>query len=116
MAEITIYHNGECAKSKGALELLQDSGVAFDVRWYIAEPLTKAELTILMEQLKMQPSQLVRKSEPAYKDNYEGKELNEEDWLDILAEEPVLIERPIVVSGGKAVIARPPELVTAFIK
>ena len=116
MAEITIYHNGQCSKSKGALELLQDSGVPFNVRWYITEPLSTAEIADLLKQLNVQPSSLVRKSEPLYQEQYADKNLSEEQWLQVLADNPALIERPVVTKGNKAIIARPPETVLNFIK
>jgi arsenate reductase len=63
----------------------------------------------------MLPSQLVRKSEPLYKENYEGRDISEDEWLSILAENPVLIERPIVEKDDKAIVARPPEKVYDFL-
>jgi arsenate reductase (glutaredoxin) len=115
MSDIIIYHNGECSKCKGALEILQEAHIPHEVRWYLAEPLTEAELKTLLEKLHMPPSQLVRKSEPLYKENYEGKDISENEWLTILAENPILIERPIVEQGDKAIIARPPEKVFELI-
>lgn len=115
MDKITIYHNGECSKSKGALELLQDANADFDVRWYLADPLSKDELRALLHKLNMQPSQLVRKSELVYREQFEGKELMEDQWLDAIIEHPVLMERPIVERGDKAFVARPPETVNAFL-
>lgn len=115
MDKITIYYNGECSKSKGALELLQDAGADFNVRWYLTEPLSKDELYALLHKLDMQPSQLIRKSEPIFKEQYEGKELAEDQWLDALIEYPVLLERPIVEKGDEAIVARPPEIVNTFI-
>ncbi len=115
MNNITIYHNGACSKSKGALEILQDTGADFDVRWYLADPLSKDELRMLLHKLDMQPSLLVRKSEPVYKEQYDGKELTEGQWLDVLIEHPVLMERPIVAQGDKAIVARPPETVNTFL-
>ena len=109
MADITIYHNGRCSKSRGALEILIEQNIPHDVRWYLAEPLSKSELKALLKKLKMQPSELVRKSEDLYKENYKGKDISEKEWLTILAENPVLIERPIVEKGDKAIVARPPE-------
>lgn len=109
METITIYHNGECSKSKSALGILQESNIPHNTRWYLAEPLTKDELTELLIKLRMQPSELVRRNEPLYKENYEGKEISEQEWLDILVKHPILIERPIVEKGNKAVVARPAE-------
>jgi arsenate reductase len=108
---ITIYHNGECSKSRGALEIMQDLGTPHNVRWYLVDPLSKDELKALLGKLSMAPSQLVRKSEPLYKELYEGREITEEQWLDILVENPLLIERPIVEKGDMAIVARPPECI-----
>ena len=116
MESITIYHNGRCGKSRGALEILQEQNIPFSIRWYLTEPLNKKELKALVKKLQMQPSGLVRKSEPLYKEMYAGKEINEKEWINILAEHPVLIERPIVEVADKAIIARPPELVLEFLK
>lgn len=115
MTGIVIYHNGECSKSKGALELLQESGLPFEVRWYIAEPLSTSEISDLLQKLNMQPSQLARKSEPVVLEKYSGKRMSEEEWLQAMVDDPVIIERPIVEMGEKAIIARPPEVVLGFI-
>lgn len=111
MPDLIIYHNGACSKSKGALEILIEQGIPHTVRWYLADPLSRAELTALLAKLGMLPSQLVRRNEDLYRQQYEGVDLNEEEWLTILTEHPELIERPIVAKDGKAIIARPPERV-----
>lgn len=116
MDKPVIYHNGECSKSKDALELLQECGVDFDVRWYLAEPLSRDELKALLKKLDMPAGTLIRKNEPVYKENFEGKELTEDQWLDALMQFPVLMERPVVEMGGKAIVARPPGKVLEFIK
>lgn len=115
MQDLIIYHNGECSKSKGALEILIEKEIPHTVRWYLAEPLDKTELASMLGKLNMQPSELVRKSEPLYKIAYEGKEITEDEWLNILAEHPELIERPILERGDKAIVARPPERVFEMI-
>ena len=109
MPHITIYHNGECSKCRGALELMQEQGIPHTVRWYLAEPLSRTELTGLLGKLGMQPSQLVRRGEPVFKELFEGKELSEKAWLDALVQYPILIERPIVETDDRAIVARPPE-------
>jgi arsenate reductase len=106
---ITIYHNGECSKSRGALEILQEEGIPHEVRWYLVDPLSAEELKDLLNHLHLSADELVRKGEDYYKENLEGKTLSEEEWLEELVMHPELIERPIVVNGSKAVIARPPE-------
>ncbi len=64
----------------------------------------------------MQPSELVRKSEELYKEQFKDKDITEKEWLTILAENPALIERPIVEKGDKAIVARPPERVFELIE
>jgi arsenate reductase len=112
---LTIYHNGECSKCRGALEILQERNVPHEVRWYLADPLTKSELNNLLKKLNMLPSQLVRKSEPLYKEQYEDRHMTEQDWLEALVVNPILIERPIVEKGDMAIVARPPERVLEMI-
>jgi arsenate reductase len=115
MSEITIYHNGECSKCRGALEILQEKAIPHQVRWYLADPLSRQELRVLLGKLGMKPSELVRKSEDIYQDMYSSKDPGEEGWLDVLIEYPVLIQRPIVERDDKAIIARPPEKIFEFI-
>ncbi len=107
--DIIIYHNGECSKSLGALEVLQERGVPHTVRWYMADPLSVDELRLLISKLGVPPSHLARVSEPLYAEKCGSKKITETEWLQILAANPVLIQRPIVEKGGKAVIARPAE-------
>jgi arsenate reductase len=108
---VTIYHNPRCGKSRGALALLEEQHVAHNVRLYLSDPLQEAELTALLKKLSMKAYDLVRKSEALYKEQYKDKTLSEQEWIKVLAKNPILIERPIVVNGEKAVIARPVELV-----
>lgn len=106
---VTIYHNGRCSKSRGALEMLQEAGVPHQIRWYLAEPLSAEELDGLLKKLGMQPSALVRKGEAYFKDQLRGKILSEQEWKAEILTHPELMERPIVVNGDRAVVARPPE-------
>ena len=106
---ITIYHNGTCSKCRGALEILQEKGIPHNVRWYLAEPLSADELRGLLKKLNIPASQLARKGEPYFIEHLEGKELSEDEWVNELIAHPEILQRPIVVNGGKAIIARPPE-------
>ncbi len=108
---LTIYHNGRCTKSRGALKILQEQGIPHDVRWYLAEPLTAKELRALLKKLGMKASELVRKSEPHYKEQLKEKTLTEAGWLKEIVAHPELMERPIVETDNKAIVARPPERV-----
>lgn len=106
---ITIYHNGACSKCRGALEILQEKNIPHQIRWYLAEPLDEAELRVLLALLNMPAADLVRRSEPLYKEQFEGVLLSEDAWITTLTQNPVLIERPIVVLGSRAIVCRPPE-------
>lgn len=116
MADIVVYHNGECSKCRGALELLQEMGVPHDVRFYIAEPLSADEIKTLLRQLNLPVAELIRKGEALYAEQYANASLTDEEWVQVLIEHPQLMQRPIVVKGDKAIIARPPEKVSAFVK
>ena len=104
----TIYHNTRCRKSREGLEILEKSGNGFQVREYIKEPLTEAEIKDLLEKLKILPIQLVRKGESIWKENFKDRDLSDSEIIRILAENPKLIERPVVEHKGRAVIGRPP--------
>ncbi len=112
---IIIYHNIECSKSNSATQLLEDAGIPFNVRNYILQPLNEEELRALINKLGIEPEALVRKSEPLYKEQYEGKTLSGDEWIKVLTTNPILTERPVVEKDGKAIIARPPEKVITFI-
>ncbi|HET8573512.1 MAG TPA: ArsC/Spx/MgsR family protein [Edaphocola sp.] len=106
---IKVLHNPQCSKSNCALDYLKTRQLAFEVRDYQNDPLDKAELKTLCEQLGLKPEDIVRKTEPVYKKQFAGKHYSDEEWFDILAGNPVLIQRPIIIHEGKAIIARPVE-------
>lgn len=108
---VTIFHNPRCSKSRAALALLQEKGVALDIVEYLKTPLSRHELAELLKKLGLKPEALARKGEPIFKSDYAGRTLSDAQWLDAFAEHPILIERPIVVKGNRAVIGRPAEQV-----
>ncbi len=111
MEKITIYHNGQCTKSGGALELLITNDIPHDVRFYMAEPLTEEELRALLQKLNLKPRDIVRDYEQTYLDLYQDKQLSDDEWIKALLDHPELIQRPIIEKADTAFIARPPELV-----
>ena len=115
MEDIIIYHNGVCSKCQGALELLQEKNIPHKVRFFIAEPFSKVELKAVLALLKIPTFELVRTKEKLFIENFEGKDFSEEEWFNVLLENPSLIERPIVIKGNKAIIARPPEKLLSLI-
>ncbi len=108
---VVIYHNARCSKSRSACELVAAHGIDAQIVEYLKTPPTKEELRVLLRKLGLKPLDIVRQKEDVFKDNYAGKSLTDEQWLDALAAHPVLIERPIVVRGDKAVVGRPTEKV-----
>tara|TARA_R110002072_G_scaffold100107_5_gene220391 strand:+ start:15801 stop:16148 length:348 start_codon:yes stop_codon:yes gene_type:complete len=108
----TIYHNPRCSKSRQTLALLEDKGLDLEIIEYLKTPPDQQALVDILNKLDMSPSDLMRKGESVY------KELNLDSMLDdtkallgAMTENPILIERPIVVANGKAAIGRPPESV-----
>ena len=108
---ITLYHNPRCSKSRSALALLEERGLSPRVVEYLKTPPSRSEIAALVRKLGMPAGQLVRTSEAVFKENYAGKTLTDAQWIDALAEHPILIERPIAVAGERAVVGRPPERV-----
>jgi arsenate reductase (glutaredoxin) len=115
-SDFTIYHNPRCSKSRATLALLQEHGIEPQVIEYLTDPPSKAELTSLAAKLGLTSAQLVRKGEEVYKSKYAGRTLSDSQWLQALHEDPILIERPIVVRGARAVLGRPPENVIELLK
>jgi len=108
----TIYHNPRCSKSRASLEMLEAKGVNPTIIKYLDTPPNKAELTEILDKLGLQAEQIVRKGEALFSElGLKGKALSNEEWIDVLAQNPKLIERPIVVNGSKAAIGRPIERV-----
>lgn len=104
----TIYHNPRCSKSRAAMELLTEKGVDAKVVKYLDETPDKETLISLLDLLGLEPRELMRKGEQEYKDNHLADEnLSRDELIDAMLKYPKLIERPIVVSNGKAAIGRP---------
>ena len=85
------------------------------IRVYLKDPLTKEELSDIIAQLGISAHELVRKNEAVFKEHFKGKTLNNDQWIDAMIQFPKLIERPIVVKDGKAVVARPTENILTLI-
>lgn len=108
---VKIYHNPRCSKSRNALSLITESGQAIEVIEYLKTPLTKETIEDIVEKLGVHPLEIIRKNESVFKEKYKNQDLNVDQWIDVIVQEPILLERPVVVFNEKAVIARPPELV-----
>jgi arsenate reductase len=106
---ITIYHNNRCTKSRCALELIEKKTKNFTVIEYLKSPPSEKELKTILKKLNMKAEELIRKKEFLFKEKFSGKNFSEDQWIKILAKNPILIERPIIIKGNKAVIGRPTE-------
>ena len=105
----TVYHNNRCSKSRCALQYLDDQKSDYEVVEYLKNPLSADQVKELLVQLGIPAAELIRKGEPDFKEHFKGKELSEKQWIDAMVKYPKLIERPIIVKNGKAVIGRPTE-------
>lgn len=110
-----IYHNPRCRKSREALTFLNENGIEVEVIEYLKTPLTQQNMEMLLMKLNMEPQDLVRKTEDYYKKELKGKQFGKEEWIQILIENPRLIERPIIVRNNKAVVARPLENIESLL-
>ena len=109
---VTIYHNPRCSKSRQTLALLQERGVEPNIVEYLKTPPDAAALKAILAQLGMAPRALMRKKEAPYKDNDLADDgLSADQLIAAMVQNPVLIERPIVLANGKAALGRPPESV-----
>lgn len=105
-----IYHNPQCSKSRQTLSLLQEKGIEPEVIEYLKTPPSVEELKQILKLLHKTPQEITRTKEPIYEElKLAEQNLSEDDYLEILNQNPKLIERPIVIHGDKAALGRPPE-------
>jgi arsenate reductase (glutaredoxin) len=107
---VTMYHNPRCNTSRRTLALLREKGVEPEIVEYLKTPYTAAQLRTLLRQLKLPAKRLVRKKEAAAA-GIDPEALSEDALIEAMVEHPIIVERPIVVSGGRAALGRPPEAV-----
>lgn len=108
--KITIYYNPKCRKSREALQIIREKGIDPEIIYYLDAPPSTKELAEVLRKMGKRPRDIFRKSEPLYKDlGLKNKDLSDDILLEHLNKHPILIERPIVVKGQRAVLGRPPE-------
>ncbi len=112
---IQIYHNSRCSKSRECLSLLEHSGVEFEIIKYLETPPKFDELEALIGKLGINPIELIRKKEKLWVEKFKNKEFTNKELIEIMVSNPILIERPIVINGNKAIIARPIEKISEII-
>lgn len=107
---VTIYHNPRCSKSRQTLALLKEKGISPTIVEYLNTPPSTGELTQILSKLQMEPRDAMRKKEEPYTANNLADEgVSRDALIQAMVDNPILIERPIVVNGDKAAIGRPPE-------
>jgi len=104
-----VYHNNRCTKSRNALSFLEEKGIQFELVEYMNHPISAEELKKVIKLLGIKPEELIRKNEQEYKDQFKGKVLTDDEWIQVMIDFPKLMQRPIVVHNDKALIARPTE-------
>ena len=113
---VTIYHNPRCSKSRQTLALLRDHGLTPSVVDYLKTPPDAATLSDLLDKLDCPPRQLMRVKEPVYQElGLSDENLNDADLIQAMVKNPILMERPIVVTSNRATLGRPPEAVLAIL-
>lgn len=111
MSGMTLWHNPRCSKSRQALKLLEDRGITPTVRRYLDAPPTAREIAAVRAALGVPAIAMMRTNERAFREAGLRKDMEDRDLIAAMAAHPILIERPIAISGGRAVIGRPPEAV-----
>jgi len=106
---IQVLHNPRCGKSRSCLVFLEKSGKEFEVIKYLVEVPTFDDLQSIVKKLDIKPIELVRTKEPIWIEKFKNLTLSDDEIIKAMVQNPILIERPIVINGDKAVIARPME-------
>lgn len=112
---IQIYHNPRCGKSRNCLAFIEQTNQEYEIIPYLTETPSVDELKTLLKKLNIQPLDLVRTKEKIWIENFKGKELTNDQIIQAMADNPILIERPIVIKDGKAIIGRDLDLVASFL-
>ena len=105
------FHNPRCRKSREGLELIKNKNVNPKLIFYLNEPISFEELQNIINKLGISPIDLIRKNETLFKENFKGKSLTDDQWIQTMIDHPKLMERPIFIVGNKGVVGRPPEKV-----
>lgn len=113
---VKIYHNPRCTKSRQTLQLLKDRGIEPEIVEYLKTPPDSNELSDILDKLGLEPRDLMRKQEAEYKANsLDNIALDKQALINAMVNNPILIERPIVIANNKAAIGRPPENVVKIL-
>lgn len=112
---IQIYHNSRCGKSRECIAFLEKSGQEYEIIKYLEDVPTFDELKEIIKKLGIKPIELVRRKEKIWMENFKDKPMTDDEIIQAMISNPILIERPIVINGDMAIIARPLEKVVAIL-
>jgi len=119
MEKIIVWHNPRCRKSREGLaaagQLAKKLGTSVEIRRYLDHPPTADELKKVLQMAGLSPRDILRKQEKVWKEQFKGKDFSDEELLQIMADHPKLIERPLVIYRNKAVLARPADKVNELL-
>lgn len=116
MKKITIWHNPRCSKSREALKVLEENNCEAEVVKYLETNPDESEIKTILKMLGITPRELMRTKEAIYKELNLKEETNDEKLIAAMAENPKLIERPVLIKGDSAIIGRPTESIAEFLK
>ena len=105
---LTIFHNPRCSKSRQTLDIILEKNIKPKIHLYLIDPLSKEQIKTLLKQLNMDAKDITRKKEDIYK-NLSLEKASNEQIIEAISKNPIILERPIVTNGIKAIIGRPPE-------
>jgi len=110
-----IYHNPRCSKSRDALKYLEEKGFEIEIVDYIKNGITPHEIKEFLYKSGLPISSIIRINEDLYKEQFKGEEFSDDEWIDILVKNPKLLQRPLIIKGSHAVLARPIEEIQKLI-
>nr|WP_288832885.1 arsenate reductase (glutaredoxin) [uncultured Flavobacterium sp.] len=111
---IEVYHNPRCGKSRNCLAFLDNANQKYKIIKYLEEAPNYEELSALIEKLNLKPIELIRQKEKIWIDHFKNQQMTDEAIIKAMVENPILIERPIIIKGNKAIIAREADKIEAF--
>jgi arsenate reductase len=116
MTKVQIIHKPGCSTSRGALQILEENGIEHEILLYLVKKLSRKKIESLVRKLGIKPLDLIRKKEELYQEQFADKNLTDAEWIQVMVENPGLIERPVVIKGNKAIIARPIDKMYTFLR
>lgn len=111
-----ILYNPRCSKCREALCQIQEAGIEPEIIEYLKTPPTSAEIKDILMKLHLKPQDIIRTTEEIYKKKFAKKKFTDDEWIQVMIENPSLIQRPIIIKGTKAVIGRSPEQLETILK